>query len=88
MGFDDVDGIDAVVFRFAHPLALAVEDGGVDVDVMEGDGFGEIVELRVASCGLRVGEEVGSCELRVASEMLWRRVRVWLEDLGFRGVSA
>ena len=33
---DDVDGVDAVALRLGHPLALAVEDHGVDVDVLEG----------------------------------------------------
>ena len=47
VGVDDVDGIDAVALGFAHPLALAVEDRGIDGDVMEGNA--EVLAVLVVS---------------------------------------
>ncbi len=37
VGLDDVHRVDAVALGLAHPLAIAVEDVGVDEDVGEGD---------------------------------------------------
>lgn len=37
VGIDDLDRVHAVALALAHPLALAIEDGGVDSDMVEGN---------------------------------------------------
>ncbi len=54
---DDFDGIDAVAFGFAHALALAVEDEGIDGDVVEGDVL-HVVEAGHHHAGDPEGDDV------------------------------
>ena len=44
---DDLDGVDDVALGLGHLLAVGVADEGVDVDLLEGDGFGELARAAI-----------------------------------------